>query len=283
MNIMLKKRLITASILLPLVILGIVYLPIVYFSVISAVVFLLAAWEWTLLSGCQSIRERILGVFGMLLWIVLIALLLCGAIILWNHFPLDHLSFTTSVLFPLTILIWCLALLAIVVYPRYSRLYASKASSLLIGACILVPAFVFLILLEEVNPHYLLYVMCLIWSADTGAYFAGRRYGQHKLAERVSPGKTWEGVLGGVLLSLVVVSAGYSILEVPTPFFGWAMLGIITVLFSIVGDLFESLFKRLRNIKDSGTLLPGHGGILDRMDSLIAAVPIFIIGIELLG
>ena len=123
-----------------------------------------------------------------------------------------------------------------------------------------------------------------MWAADSGAYFAGRRFGGRwfggrKLAPRISPNKTLEGLLGGVLLAAIVAAAGALLLDVPASRLP-EVLGVVllTVLFSVAGDLFESLLKRHAGVKDSGTLIPGHGGILDRVDSLLAALPVFAVG-----
>jgi phosphatidate cytidylyltransferase len=127
----------------------------------------------------------------------------------------------------------------------------------------------------------MLFLLLLVVAADIGAYFAGRQFGRNKLAPRVSPGKTWEGVLGGIGGAGIVAGVGVSFFEVPIgPFVG---LSLVTVLASVVGDLTESLFKRHAGVKDSGSLLPGHGGVLDRVDSVTAAAPIFLVGLERLG
>ena len=126
-----------------------------------------------------------------------------------------------------------------------------------------------------------LYLLLLVWAADIGAYFAGKRFGRLKLAPRVSPNKTWEGLLGGVGGALVVAAAGAFVFRLPpVPFIA---LGLALVMASIVGDLTESLFKRQAGLKDSGTLLPGHGGVLDRIDSLTSSVPFFVLGLGWLG
>jgi phosphatidate cytidylyltransferase len=124
-----------------------------------------------------------------------------------------------------------------------------------------------------------LFVLLLIWAADTGAYFAGSRWGRRKLAPRISPGKSWEGLFGGLFLSLLIAAAAVPVLNL-----AWwqlpqlLMLVMVTVLVSIAGDLFESLMKRHAGAKDSSHLIPGHGGVLDRIDSLLAALPVFVLG-----
>ena len=136
-----------------------------------------------------------------------------------------------------------------------------------------------MVLLRD-NPSYgscyVLYLILIVWFADSGAYFAGKRWGQRKLADKVSPGKTLEGVAGALLMSSIV-SLAYLFLESMS--FLFMLLCLFTVIVSILGDLFESLFKRQAGIKDSGQILPGHGGILDRIDSLTSAAPIFVMGL----
>jgi phosphatidate cytidylyltransferase len=136
----------------------------------------------------------------------------------------------------------------------------------------------------DLGPQQLLFVMILVWLADTGGYFAGKRWGKTPLAKAISPNKTWEGVAGAIVLGGIWTLIGYEIgISGSISWPQWLLLSISVLLISIVGDLFESLFKRCHNIKDSGNLLPGHGGMLDRMDSLIAAVPVFTAGLFLLG
>jgi phosphatidate cytidylyltransferase len=131
------------------------------------------------------------------------------------------------------------------------------------------------------GPQLLLFLFLLVVAADVGAYFAGRRFGRNKLAPRVSPGKTWEGVLGGFVAAALLAAFGVWWFAVDAPrFLGLCM---IVVVASIIGDLTESLFKRHAGLKDSGTLLPGHGGLLDRVDSVTAAAPVFLVGLERLG
>ena len=274
---MLIKRLITAGILLPLVILGILYLPISYFSYLSILVFMIAAWEWTRLSGFESFVDRLIGLTCMGLLVFLYWLIFAFVLLPSNFFSIPIMPILNAFI----ITFWYLALCAVLFYPKGSWIYRSKAMSIIIGTLVLVPACIALIMLKSYRPDYLLYLLCVVWAADTGAYFAGRVFGKHKLSPIVSPGKTWEGVLGAIALSSCVIAGSYYVLDVEKSFNSWMLLGIIIVIASIIGDLFESLFKRLRNLKDSGALLPGHGGILDRLDSLIPAMPIFVLGMAL--
>jgi phosphatidate cytidylyltransferase len=123
-----------------------------------------------------------------------------------------------------------------------------------------------------------------VWLADTGGYFAGKRWGKTPLAKAVSPNKTWQGVWGALTLTGAWALLAYALgINGDLSLLSWLLLTLFTVMISIIGDLFESLFKRSYNVKDSGNLLPGHGGILDRIDSLIAAVPVFVAGLVLLG
>ena len=131
------------------------------------------------------------------------------------------------------------------------------------------------------GPTYVMFLLLLVWAADVGAYFAGRAFGRHALAPLVSPKKTWEGAAGGVVLAALVAAGGVEWFHRPAgPFIALAM---VTVVASIVGDLTESLFKRNAGLKESGKLLPGHGGVLDRIDSVTAAAPVFALGLGLIG
>jgi phosphatidate cytidylyltransferase len=153
----------------------------------------------------------------------------------------------------------------------------------LFGLLVLIPAYVALLYLRRHDAHVLLIALlvAIIWAADVGAYFVGRRFGSSKLAPEVSPGKSWAGLIGGVGVALVIGltaafigEPGDSLFSVAT--WGWLIVIVaVTVLFSVLGDLFESLMKREHGVKDSSTLLPGHGGVMDRIDSLTAATPVF--------
>jgi phosphatidate cytidylyltransferase len=149
----------------------------------------------------------------------------------------------------------------------------------LLGPLIICPSIALIPVIHATDsngPIVLLAAFAAIWGSDTGAYFSGRKWGKHRLAPKVSPGKTWEGVSGGLLLGLL---AGFGIIrgfyDGGIPYFSWLVLLFISIFAGVIGDLFESMFKRSSGKKDSGNLLPGHGGILDRIDSMLAFLPIF--------
>ena len=259
---MLKQRIITALVLLPFALGGFFLLDGGLFALFIGAVVSLGAWEWSRLAGFAAHVQRVA-------YAVLVAALLLGLYLL-------------PVLAPWLLLIgvawWVIATFLVLGYPGSSRYWVAAPVRLLIGLLILLPAWQGLVLFKqwpEAN-WLILAVMVLVWGADIGAYFAGRRFGKRKLAPQVSPGKSWEGVFGGLLATLLIC-AGVAIYR------DWsissallALLGTaVVVLISVVGDLTESMFKRQSGIKDSSNLLPGHGGVLDRIDSLTAAIPVF--------
>jgi phosphatidate cytidylyltransferase len=152
------------------------------------------------------------------------------------------------------------------------------------GFYVLVPAWLSLVSILQIpgqGPGLLLLGLAMIWSADIGAYFAGHRWGRLKLAPQVSPGKTLEGVVGGLLGTVLTAGVGGSLLGLPLA--AMLPLGLCVAAISVVGDLTESMFKRSVGIKDSGTLFPGHGGVLDRIDSIAAAMPLFALALQWMG
>jgi phosphatidate cytidylyltransferase len=201
------------------------------------------------------------------------AVVVAGALMLLYIFPeLAPWVLGASVIW------WGLATWLVLTYPRSGELWSSAACRLLIGLLILLPAWQGLVLLKHwpLGNWLILSVMVLVWAADIGAYFSGRAFGKRKLAPQVSPGKSWEGVYGGLTVSLVItlvvgISRDWGFGQILLGLLGAALL----VMSSVVGDLTESMFKRRSGIKDSSNLLPGHGGVLDRIDSLTAAIPIF--------
>lgn len=273
---MLKQRLLTALFLIPLFI-GIVFvLPSYLVASLFAIVVLQATWEWGGLINLPTRAERLLLVSGMLN-------------VLWLGHLLSASSIAVNFLLGVAVLWWCLAAWWIrqfeaehdIPYGRY------LGRDVWAGMLTLVPAWLALVVLHAnpaLGPRYVVFLLVLIWVADSGAYFIGRRFGRHKLARLVSPGKTWEGAAGALLVSLLVAWIGVAALDVDDGVrLQFVVICIVTALFSIVGDLFESLVKRRAGVKDSGTLLPGHGGVLDRIDSLTAAAPVFLFGLILTG
>ncbi len=265
---MLKDRIITALLLIPLVVCAILYSPALLFAVLLAVVFLIAADEWERIAGLERPGR---GLFTLLL--------LAGMVTGWVV-----QRFVDRVL-ALSLIWWLFALLAIITYPRYfpagRKLHLAK---MLAGWLILLPAYGAMLRLHQMDtrgPWLLLSLFVIIWAADTGAYFFGRKFGRHKLAPLVSPGKTWEGMGGGLLSGMLAAFIGARLLALPAAqtlaFLG---LAIVAILVSVIGDLTISMFKRHVGLKDSGSLLPGHGGLLDRIDSLMSAMPIFALGLE---
>ncbi len=273
---MLKQRLLTALFLIPLFI-GIVFvLPSYLVASLFAIVVLQATWEWGGLINLPTRAERLLLVSGMLN-------------VLWLGHLLSASSIAVNFLLGVAVLWWCLAAWWIrqfeaehdIPYGRY------LGRDVWAGMLTLVPAWLALVVLHAnpaLGPRYVVFLLVLIWVADSGAYFIGRRFGRHKLARLVSPGKTWEGAAGALLVSLLVAWIGVAALDVDDGVrLQFVVICIVTAMFSIVGDLFESLVKRRAGVKDSGTLLPGHGGVLDRIDSLTAAAPVFLFGLILTG
>ncbi|MFZ2237354.1 MAG: phosphatidate cytidylyltransferase [Dokdonella sp.] len=265
----LTKRVLTALVLLPIAI-GIVLLsPLPWFAVILALVFALAGWEWTRLCGVETFFMRGLLVF----------VFLASCAILWTlrDTPLWRLTIALGVVWWAVALFW----FRHVVFGA-APLVRNVAIKLLAGGFVLIPAWVAAVQLQgnpRHGPYWVLFMLVLIWAADSFAYFSGSRWGRSKLAPSISPGKTWAGVYGALIGSgLVAVLGGWLLGETG---WEWALLvlvAVITIAVSIVGDLFESLVKRQANAKDSGTLFPGHGGLFDRLDSVFAAFPIFVAG-----
>jgi phosphatidate cytidylyltransferase len=266
---MLKLRVITALILAPLVLGSIFFVPHVVSAAVLGILVVLGAWEWSAFPGLKHWSTR-------LLYTVLIG---AGLLVLWE---VGVGSQRLDSILLLSVLWWGLALAWIAFFPAH----VNRVGAALAGIAVLLPAWLALVRLhahapKPNGPQLLTFLLLLVVAADVGAYFAGRRFGQHKLAPRVSPGKTWEGVAGGLVgASALALGGAYWFGLQLIPFL---LLCVFVVLVSVVGDLTESLFKRHAGVKDSGSLLPGHGGILDRVDSLTAAGPFFFLGMQYLG
>ncbi len=271
---MLRTRVLTAALLIPIALLVILLPTTAIFAIVLALVFILGAWEWTRLCGLHGAVARAMAILAMLLIML--------ALWLWRLQPA-----VWPVVVALGVAWWIVSL-------RWLRGYSfaaapgreNRALKLVAGLFIFVPAWAALVTIHGLQPYgpwWTLFAVVIVWFADTGAYFSGRFFGRRKLAPRISPGKTWAGAYGAVVFGGLIAGLGGWALDTH----GWrlaglVLLGVVTVIASIIGDLFESLMKRHADIKDSGTLFPGHGGLLDRMDSVFAAMPVFAAGMWLL-
>lgn len=267
---MLLHRIVTAAVLVPLMLAGIYLLPDSLFRVFIGLIVLLAAWEWANVSGIVNQSGRVAVAVMMSIWLFVL-----------------HVLFKTSAstwLFAivLSLLWWAFALWGVLNYPNKSGWLTSRFLRLSVMFPVLGSFWMGLVWLKLAPESTLLltWLMLLVWGADVGAYFSGRAFGGAKLAPNVSPGKTWAGVYGGMLTS-VLISIGIAFWFLPKQsLIAWVCIVVMSsmvVAISVLGDLFESLMKRNRGIKDSSSLLPGHGGVLDRVDSLCAATPMFVV------
>ncbi len=272
---MLLQRLLTAIILIPLVAWGVLAADHWLFAAIVAAVMLLCAWEWARLAGLQSLPLR-------LLYVLLCGLLIAG---LW-FIATDGVS---RFLILIAAGLWLGMSLALFSW-RHKALHkaAFQPFILMLGLLLLSAAWQALVSLHQlpdIGPKLTLGLLILIWIADSAAYFTGKALGRRKLAPVLSPGKTIEGMAGallaaalwGVFMLVMLFSPMPSVIVVAL------LLSLLTAVVSVAGDLFESLVKRRADKKDSGHLLPGHGGIWDRIDSLIASAPVFAAGLHLSG
>ncbi len=264
----LRARVLTALLLAPLVMGAVLWLPTSWLALLMALFVAMAAWEWSALAGVEARLARTGYVVLMLLCLPLVWLLAPGA---WHAFILA-----------LAALWWLVLALRLTLIQRIDQAPPLEPSLLVLGALLLVTPWLALVHLHAMPAHgplIALSLLMLIWIADSAAYFSGRRFGRAKLSALLSPGKTWVGVYTGV-----ATAAGWGLLVALMLGLGTTqgllllLICVLTAVMSVVGDLFESLLKRRRGMKDAGSLLPGHGGILDRIDSLIAAAPIFTLG-----
>jgi len=272
----LKQRVITAIILFSLLVWGILTLSSEMVAVALAFFITIGAWEWTRMMELKNGILRITYVF---------CIILCLGAGWWMLLQMQGLYYLTIIC---AVIGWIFALYAVKTYPKNTALYSNKLVKSVIGILLLVPTWMALVGLHispTYGPYFLVYLILLTSVADTGAYFGGKRWGKNKLAPELSPGKTWEGVGSALvattlfsILSAVILDVGSGHLAAIIAFI---FISMIVVAFSIIGDLIESLFKRLVKLKDSGTILPGHGGILDRIDSMTAAAPLFVVGLWL--
>lgn len=286
---MLKQRIITAAILFPLAVWAVLALPQDFFSLMIALITLLAAWEWLNLINVASILKRSVFLFALIVPMLVLhfwtqILELIALTFDWTDVR-DQSGILEWLVIP-PIVFWIMAMVLIRSMPTtLLTLELKKRTKALIGWGILLATWLFLTRLRAFySPEMAMYFLVLIWAADISAYFVGKKYGTTKLSPEISPGKTVAGVYGALIagaLCSIIASLIYGFAFIFAADF--LLLSVLTVLISIYGDLFFSLVKRQGDFKDSGTLLPGHGGILDRIDSLIAAIPLFYAGIYLMS
>ena len=289
---MTRTRVLAALVMAPAAIAAIVLLSTPWLAALAALVLLMGLWEWLKLAGIEDTLPRI----------VLVGLnLLLMVLLVWASRDASGLN---PALFQIVTLLGALAWLLAPLWLLRPGCTAgdrplARAFKLAAGTVAVIPAWAALCLLHSDNfgnlagqaeaaasqgPRWLLAALALVWAADSGAYFAGRHLGKHKLAPTISPNKTVEGAVGGLLAGVAVAIglglwAGAGSAQLPA----LALVAALAVAVSIVGDLVESLLKRQAGVKDSGHLIPGHGGILDRIDGVLAAVPVFVVGKEILG
>ncbi len=280
---MLKERVLSAIILIAIVFVALFFFSPFYLALAVGTVVVLGVWEWS-----QFLH------FKLSFWRLGMTGVAAAFLFLWIYGESHYLNagrvfedYISLMLFS-SVIWWGIALSLVVTYPKSAVSWGkNKLLQVIFAFFTLVPFLVGVLRLRldhYVTDQYhglvlLLYVFILVWSADSGAYFAGRKFGKNKLAPKVSPGKSWEGVFGGLLTAGLLATVFIQFTQqnllsnVSTPAF--ILLSVATVAVSILGDLTESMFKRESGIKDSSQLIPGHGGILDRIDSLTAAVPFF--------
>jgi len=276
---MTRTRVIAALIMAPAAIAAILLLPTQWLAAAGALVFLIGLWEWLRLADVDDTLARTVLLILNLLVMVLMVWADGGQMVLFQLATLAGIA-------------WWLAALCWLRFFQFGSTPGSAARQLKLGAGTLaiVPAWAAMVMIHAGEPNgarWLLTALMIVWAADSGAYFAGRALGRHKLAPRISPNKTWEGLFGGLVAGLLIALA----------FGGWAsdwqyslagtgallLVTTVAVFASVLGDLFESLLKRHAGAKDSGSIIPGHGGVLDRIDGVLAALPVFAVGKEIFG
>jgi phosphatidate cytidylyltransferase len=262
---LLTLRIITAAVLVAATLISVYWPSSWLMALLFGLVWTAGAWEWGRLAGWTR-----LGVWGYALACALLALAGGG---LFDQVGAQQIAWVATAW-------WVLAFGTVLLYPwRIPVAFVAGA-----GLLALLPSWFLLVYLHHTGPagpNAVLVLLVIVWAADVGAYFVGKTFGRVKLAPAVSPGKTWEGVVGGVAAATAAALAAAAVFEQPAG--SWIAVGLATALMSIVGDLTVSMFKRRAGKKDSSNLLPGHGGVLDRIDSLTAAVPVYFLATHLAG
>lgn len=258
---MLKTRVITAVVLLGLFLPALFYLPMMWWASAMLVLTLVCLHEWAGFLQLNAVQTRLYLIFSTLTG--------AGLLVLLQQWGFHWFFYHALQVFMGMTFFW---LIVVPLAMFFNTFFKQQAFNLFLGWALMLSLWMALVTAQEVNPYVLLVIISTIWLADSAAYFFGKQFGRHKLAPAISPGKTWEGVLGALLAVAVYAVTLKTTGAVST---WWILPGLwIVTIVGIYGDLFESFFKRRANLKDSGQFLPGHGGLLDRVDGVIPALPV---------
>ncbi|HSX20924.1 MAG TPA: phosphatidate cytidylyltransferase [Gammaproteobacteria bacterium] len=265
---MFKLRLMSTLVLLPLAIAGILYLPNLYIMILSSAIIAIAALEWLRMSMPKNAY--------VLLFLLCALMAVAAGLIYGTNKPLW--------LYEISLVWWLGALIGVCYYPRYAANWKQQVYQPIIGIIMFVPAWLAFNTLhaQRSGPVLVLLGCALIWGADIGAYCFGKLWGKTKLLPEVSPNKTWAGLYGGLFTACIIISVYYIIYKPPFTIVEALGVALITFTFAVIGDLFESMVKRIYGVKDSGSIIPGHGGMYDRIDSMLAAFPVYFLCIQTL-
>jgi phosphatidate cytidylyltransferase len=264
---MLKERIATAIVLLGVFLSAVFFLQTGLFAILIGVVVAVGSYEWARL--CKLVQN---GAFAFS-----VASTGLFSLVVWGLQATDPSRPGVASVYGVVSLFW---ILAVPIWLRIGTSFGTQFLALTVGTLVVVPAGLAIVSVHSVGPGVLVGMLVFIWLADTAAYFSGRRFGRHKLAPLISPGKTWEGAAGALMATLIYASICPMIWPqwgVPVRGMDWVVYLSVSALLcaiSIVGDLFESSVKRHAGVKDSGTILPGHGGVLDRIDSITSTLPL---------
>ncbi|MGX5173396.1 phosphatidate cytidylyltransferase [Aliikangiella sp. IMCC44653] len=290
---MLKQRIVTALTLLPLVLGAFFLIQLEYFAGVVLVITYLVALEWAKVAGMSSSLGQSFYAIGVSI-VNLVIWWFGGDLELWPspNWPFELVFHLPMVALLVSIVAIILAVTVVACYTESKVWWKFSGLLLFIGLALLPAFFVALVSTRAVGylidvylgGQFLLLMFCIIWAADTGAFITGKLFGKNKLAPLVSPNKTWEGAAGGFILSVAIAWLGVVLIgfEVASPLW-YTLAAVGLAVLSVYGDLFESALKRAANIKDSGNLLPGHGGLFDRLDSSLVVAPLFYLIFSYMG